>query len=123
MRRLLTFVLILLMPLQALHAAVGDWLEFDSDEGVHWVDHDVGISHHHLDDGQVQHDNSDASLQHMNDHGLCHVSTAMLTSTPVIHIGLVVGSPPAQPDAVRRADPDLKDPTRPPQTLSRRLSA
>lgn len=117
MRRLLILLLVCLMPLQSLHAAVGAWLDAGDDQHeMHWVEHEQSVSHHHLDNGQVQNDQSDASQQHMADQALCHVATAVLTSAPIAFASQGVDDAPIPLLELRPSDPDLETPIRPPQT-------
>lgn len=116
MRRLLILILVCLLPLQSLHAAVGAWLDEGHDQHeMHWVDHEHGVSHHHLGDGQVQQDASDESQQHMGDHALCHVATAVLTSAPITFAPQGRDDGPMTLPELRPSDPDLEAPIRPPQ--------
>lgn len=117
-------MLVCLLPLQSLHAAVGDWA-LDDDDGhheLHWLEHEEGLPHHHLDDGQVQHDDSAASLQHMNDHGLCHVTAAMLAAPAMLPVAFGKSAAPVSTRQIAPPDPDLEDPIRPPQAHLTRLS-
>ena len=117
MRRFLILLLVCLLPLQSLHAAVDAWLDAGDDQHeMHWVEHEHGVAHHHLDNGQVQHDDSDESQQHMDDHALCHVATAVLTSAPITFAHQSVDDGPMPLPELRPSDPDLETPIRPPQT-------
>lgn len=117
MRRLLILLLVCLLPLQSLHAAVDAWLDAGNDQHeMYWVEHEQSVSHHHLDNGQVQHDDSDESQQHMSDHALCHVATAVLTSTPITFAPQGMNDGPMTLPEPRPSDPDLEAPIRPPQT-------
>jgi hypothetical protein len=124
MRRFLILLLVCLLPLQSLHVAVeGCALDVGGHAAVHWLAHadGDGHAHHHLDDGQAQQDDSAASQQHMSDHGFCHVTGALLAAPAMLPIAFAKGAAPVSRRQIARPDPDLEDPTRPPQAhLARR---
>lgn len=68
LRRYLALLLMLLVPLQAYSAVAGVGLHGSDADLQHLADHELGVAHHHHDDGSIQHDNSDESLQHLSQH-------------------------------------------------------
>lgn len=91
-RRFLTILLLLLLPLHSL-AMQGGWSTAGHDHTIaHEMEHAQGTSHHHEDDGTVHYDESDESAAHVSEHAACQLAFTLpsigtigpLTLIPVI---------------------------------------
>lgn len=115
MRRIITLLLLLCLPLYGFAMPGGLSQAYGAGSLAHAVAHDENIlHHHHEDDGSVHYDASEQSLAHAQDHHSC--------AQP---IGVVVPSlivPPEQllssvliPPAAALTEPFLDGPRKPPR--------
>lgn len=81
MRRILCFLLILLLPLHSF-AMQGGWYSSASAFDIsHELDHLAGAVHHHDDDhGSIHYDNSTDSSTHFAEHSAGQSCAALLTT-------------------------------------------
>lgn len=100
MRRIVTILLIAMMPFQTIWAASGMGHGIGEFDMRHLADHAAGVDHHHGVDGSVHYDESDQSSQHMKHHAGCLSWVAILSDTPLqlppqaAQAAIIVETPP-----------------------------
>jgi hypothetical protein len=117
-RRFVFILLMLMLPWQAIASTIGA-LAHESEAAnviVHIGDHELGVTHHHHDDGSISYDDTDASQQHLSNYAGTN-GAALLTSLsfglalPVASIAPPEFSPPFL------SGPFLEGLRRPPRAL------
>ena len=112
--RFILSLLIALLPLQGVRAA--DHSVEAQGDAQHWLDHQQGVSHHHLDDGAVQYDDSEASQDHLCEQVGCQLN-GLLQVIATFALPRLPHGPPAVTALSVRPDPFLVKPPRPPHAL------
>lgn len=113
MRRILTILLMLCLPLQTLAMQCERVLAADMTMLAHVIEHDNRVLHHHGDDGSVHYDDSDESAKHVLDHSCSPQPAGMLPPMRMpVPVEFVSVAPPEAVPFVPDPLPDL--PLRPP---------
>lgn len=115
MRRFLTILLLLLLPLHGFATQIG-WATAGHDHTIaHELEHAQGTSHHHQYDGTIQYDESAESAEHVLEHTSCQLAFTLPSNgiRPLMLTSVLI----AKAEAWQYIpDPIPERPQRPPST-------
>lgn len=115
MRRIITLLLLLCLPLYGFSMQGGLSQAYGGQSLAHAVAHDENIlHHHHEDDDSVHYDTSDQSLAHAQDHHSCAQPADLLLPSLFVPPEQLLSSV-AVPAAEALTEPFLDGPRKPPR--------
>ncbi len=118
MRRLIYFILITLLPLQAMALHGGLVFSGEQIDVAHELLHDGNASHYHDDDGSIYFSDSKESVNHLAEHAAHAHQPDMLTLMHWPETNLSGSGSVFALISVPVPDPHLDSPERPPQSAS-----
>jgi hypothetical protein len=118
LRKFFCFLLIALIPLQAIASQGGFAFLEDAFDVMHELLHDEIASHHHDEDGSIHFSDSKESVKHLAEHTANIQPPGLLPTVFLPEVTLCVLSRVFSHTTWYLPDPHLKSLQRPPQTAS-----